>query len=266
MQLLIVGGLGTSGRVLTRRAAAAGHHARVLSRRAGQPGPDGPHLVRGDLTTGNGLDEAVDGVDAVVDLSNISTARYRPASAFFTTATDHLFTAEQRANVAHHLTLSIVGVDRFPSAYYRAKLDQEAAVTAASARTGVGHSIVRVTQFHDFAALVLQRFRFRRLVLAPPLHSQPVHLQDVADHVLAVLTDGPAGHAPELGGPQPEEVPDMVRRYARVVDPLVRVLPAPLLGAARRANDAGVLRPTTGVRGERTFEQWLTEATDTPAT
>jgi uncharacterized protein YbjT (DUF2867 family) len=201
MQLLIVGGTGTSGRVLTRSAAAAGHHARVLSRRAGQLGPDGPHLVRGDLTTGNGLDEAVDGVDAVVDLSNISTARYRPASAFFTTATDHLFTAEQRANVAHHLTLSIVGVDRFPSAYYRAKLDQEAAVTAASARTGVGHSIVRVTQFHDFAALVLQRFRFRRLVLAPPLHSQPVHLQDVADHVLAVLTDGPAGYAPRARRP-----------------------------------------------------------------
>jgi hypothetical protein len=74
-----------------------------------------------------------------------------------------------------------------------------------------------------------------------------------------VLAGGPAAHAPQLGGPRPEEVPDMVRRYARVVDPTVRVLPAPLLGAARRANNAGVLRPATGVRGERTFEQWLTE-------
>ena len=262
MQILIAGGTGTSGRVLTRRATAAGHHVRVLTRGGNRPPPDRQHglMVHGDLTTGAGLDEALDGVDAVVDLSNISTARYRPAAAFFTTATDHLFSAEQRAGVTHHLTLSIVGVDRFPSSYYRAKLDQEAAVTAASTRTGVGHSIVRVTQFHDFAALVLQRFRLRRLILAPPLHSQPVHLDDVADHLLAVLADAPAGHAPELGGPEPLHVPDMVRRYAHLVDPTARVLPAPLLGGARRANNAGVLRPTTGARGERTFDQWLAEA------
>ncbi len=137
MQLLIAGGTGTSGRALARRAAAAGHHPRVLTRRTSRGTPDGQRLVHGDLTTGTGLDEAVDGVDAVVDLSNISTARYQPAKAFFTTATEHLFAAEQRAGTPHHLTLSIVGVDRFPSAYYRAKLDQEAAVVAASIRTGV---------------------------------------------------------------------------------------------------------------------------------
>jgi uncharacterized protein YbjT (DUF2867 family) len=261
MHLLIVGGTGTPGRVLARRAAAAGHHPRVLTRRAGQRPSTGQQMVQGDLVTGAGLAEAVDGVDAVVDLSNIATARYRSAAAFFTTATDHLFAAEHRAGITHHVTLSIVGVDRFPSGYYRAKLDQEAAVVAASTRTGVGHSIVRVTQFHDFAALVLQRFRFGRLVVAPPLHSRPVHLDDVADHLLDVLTHGPAGHAPELGGPQPLYVPDMVREYARLVDPTVRVLPAPLFGSARRANNSWALRPVAGVRGERTFDQWLMELT-----
>ncbi|HYO40738.1 MAG TPA: NAD(P)H-binding protein, partial [Nocardioidaceae bacterium] len=123
MQVLIAGGTGTSGHVLARRAAAAGHQVRVLSRRSGGSGPDGQHLVRGDLTTGAGLDEAVEGVDAVVDLSNVAASRYRPASSFFTMATEHLFAAEERAGVGHHLTLSIVGVDRFPSAYYRAKVD-----------------------------------------------------------------------------------------------------------------------------------------------
>ena len=265
MHLLIAGGTGTSGRVLAERAISAGHRVRVLTRRAERPAPHGPDLVEGDLVSGAGLEDAVAGVDAVVDLSNVSTARYRTASAFFATGTDHLFAAEQRARVEHHVTLSIVGVDQFPSAYYRAKVDQEAAVVAASARTGVGHTIVRVTQFHDFAALVLQRFRIRRLVIAPPLHSQPVHLLDVADHLLRVLADGPAGRAPDLGGPERQDVPDMVRRYADVVEPAVRVLPAPLFGAARRANDAGVLRPVDGVRGERTFEEWLKQVHDAPA-
>ena len=268
MHLLIVGGTGTSGRVLTQRAVAAGHHVRVLTRGAARPALDGHHSARGvhgDLVSGAGVDEAVDGVDAVVDLSNIATARYRTAAAFFATGTEHLFAAEQRAGVKHHVTLSIVGVDRFPSGYYRAKLDQEKAVIAASARTGVGHSIARVTQFHDFATLVLQRFRFRGLVVAPPLHSQPVHLDDVADHLLRVLAGGPVGYAPELGGPRPEDVPDMVRRYARQVAPSVRVLAAPLFGEARRANDSGVLRPAGGVRGERSFEQWLRELRHDPA-
>jgi uncharacterized protein YbjT (DUF2867 family) len=258
MHLLIAGGTGTSGRVLAQRAVAAGHEVRVLSRRAGQHS-SGRRLVQGDVTSGAGLDQALQGVDTVIDLTNIASVRYRKASAFFVAGTDHLFAAAKTAGVRHHLTLSIVGVDRFPSAYYRAKLDQETAVVAASARTGVGHSIVRVTQFHDFARLVLESFRLRRLVVAPPLHSQPVHLDDVADHLLAVAADGPAGHATELGGPHREDVPDMVRRYAGVVEPSVGVVRAPLLGAARRANEAGVLRPAGGVRGERTFEQWLAE-------
>ena len=264
MHLLIVGGTGTSGRVLTERAVAAGHQVRVLTRGAARSAPDGYEVVHGDLSSGAGVDEAVGGIDAVVDLSNIATARYQKAAAFFTSGTEHLFAAEQRAGVGHHLTLSIVGVDRFPFAYYRAKLDQENAVIAASARTGVGHSIARVTQFHDFATLVLQRFRFRGLVVAPPLHSQPVHLDEVVDHLLSVLTDGPTGYAPELGGPRPEDVPDMVRRYVERVAPSVRVVAAPLFGAARRANDAGVLRPAAGVRGERTFDQWLAEVPPEP--
>lgn len=265
MHLLIAGGTGTSGRVLAERAVSAGHSVRVLTRRADRPAQRGPDLVEGDLVTGSGLEDAVTGVDAVVDLSNINRPGYRTAAAFFAAGTDHLFAAEQRARVEHHVTLSIVGVDQFPSAYYRAKTDQEAAVVAASARTGVGHTIARVTQFHDFAALVLQRFRIRRLVIAPPLRSQPVHLVDVADHLLQLLADGPSGYAPDLGGPERQDVPDMVRRYADVVEPSVRVLPAPLFGGARRANDAGVLRPVSGVLGERTFEEWLKQVQDAPA-
>jgi uncharacterized protein YbjT (DUF2867 family) len=258
MHILIAGGTGTSGRVLAARAKAAGHQVRVLSRHP-RGNADGPEYAAGDLITGAGLNQAVAGVDAVVDLSNIAAARYQPAAAFFTTATDHLFAAEQRAGVGHHLTLSIVGVDRFRSGYYRAKLAQEAAVTAASARTGVGYTIARVTQFHDFAALVLQRFRIGRLVAAPPLLAQPVHLDDVADHLLGLLADGPGGYAPELGGPQPEEVPDMVRRFAQATGAPVWVRPAPLFGAARRANEAGVLRPAGGVRGALSFDHWLGE-------
>jgi uncharacterized protein YbjT (DUF2867 family) len=258
MHILIAGGTGAAGRVLARQLPLAGHQIRIVARRR-PADTDGLDIVTGDLTTGTGLDQAMADVDVVVDVSNVSTPLRGKASAFFTAATDHLFSAEQRAGVRHHLTLSIVGIDRFPSGYYRAKLDQEAAVVRASERTQVAHTIARVTQFHDFAALVYQHYRVGRLVFAPPLHAQPVHLRDVADHLLALIAAGPTGRARDLAGPQPEEVPDMVRRYTAAIRRPVRVLPAPLFGEARRANQAQVLRPVGIGHGTLTFDDWLSE-------
>jgi uncharacterized protein YbjT (DUF2867 family) len=260
MQILVVGGTGTAGRVLAARAVDAGHRVRVLTRQASHPPSDsGVATVVGDVLDGRGLDAAVEGVDAVVDLSNPSTVRRRAATTFFTTATRRLLAAEAAARVGHHLTLSIVGVDRFPSGYYRAKLAQEAAALAGGRETGVGVTIARVTQFHELTATVADRFRVGRVVLAPPLRERPVHLADVADHVLRLVAAGPAGYAEELGGPREEELPDLVRRYLAATGVPARVVPLPLPGALGRANRAEVLLPEAGVRGARSFEDWLRE-------
>ena len=257
MHILIPGGTGTAGRVFTRRARDAGHQVIVLSRtKPDHPHPGVTHLV-GNLLDGTGLDTAMRGVDAVVDLSNIPTANRATATRFFTRGTDQLINAEQRAGVKHHLTVSIVGVDILPSGYYQAKVAQEHAVRAASARTGVDHTIARVTQFHDFAALLLRQFRAGPLVLAPPLHVRPVHLDDVAAHLLRLLALGPAGAAEELSGPRDEELIDMTRRLVARTRRRLLVLPAPLVGATRRANNAHALRPSGGVRGTITFDTWL---------
>ena len=211
----------------------------------------------GNLLDGTGLDVAMRGVDAVVDLSNIATASRAAATRFFTRGSEHLIAAEQRAGVGHHLSVSIVGVDALPSGYYQAKVAQEQAVRTASARTGVGHTIARVTQFHDFAALVLRQFKVGPLVLTPPLHVRPVHVDDVAAHLLRLLARGPVGRAEELSGPRDEELVDMTRRLVARTRRRLLVVPAPLVGAVRRANNSHVLRPAGGVRGTITFDTWL---------
>ncbi len=265
MHILLAGGTGTAGRVLAAHAVRAGHHVRVLSRRAPSgPTTDGVEQVTGDLLSGAGLAEAVAGVDAVVDLSNTTTARRGPATAFFTTGTRRLVEAEAAAGVGHHVVVSIVGVERFPSAYYRAKREQELTALDEAERTGVGCTVARVTQFHDFAVTVAERFRVGRLVLAPPLLVRPVHLDDVADHLLGLAAAGPVGYAEELGGPQEEELSDLVRRYAAAVREPLHVRALPLVGALGRANRAGVLRPASGARGARTFDDWLEEVSCSP--
>ena len=57
-------------------------------------------------------------------------------------------------------TCSIVGIDRIPMPYYKAKLKVEEALTA----SGLGHTIIRVTQFHDLIETISRSSASRRAV------------------------------------------------------------------------------------------------------
>lgn len=65
LTILLVGGTGSIGRLVARRALADGHHVRVLTRRPGSA-PAGTEAVAGDLTDRTTLGPAVEGIDAVV--------------------------------------------------------------------------------------------------------------------------------------------------------------------------------------------------------
>jgi uncharacterized protein YbjT (DUF2867 family) len=256
MKIIVAGGTGRAGRVVAALAAQAGHDVRALARSTGGPPLPVP-LVRADLLSGLGLAEALDGADAVLDLSNTSAASHRRASRFFTTATRRLVDAERAAGVQHHVVLSIVGADRFPLGYYRAKVDQERTGAALCAAAGVVHTVARVTQFHDFAAMTYAGGRVGPLVLAAPLHLRPVDLHDVATHLLDVLEQREGGRAPDLSGPRPEELDEMVALYAARQPVRRRVVRLPLPGPFGRANRARVLAPEDGKHGHIGFGDWL---------
>ncbi len=80
-----------------------------------------------DPAPGDGLAGAVHGVDAVVHLAS---APGRGSAQPDVAATRRLVAAAHRAGVRHLVYVSIVGVDRVPLAYYRAKLAAEGVVRA----------------------------------------------------------------------------------------------------------------------------------------
>ena len=67
--------------------------------------------------------------------------------------TRRLVQAARRAGDPHLVYVSIVGVDRIPLAYYRAKVDAERDV----ALSGLPWTTLRATQFHEFTADLLAR-------------------------------------------------------------------------------------------------------------
>src|SRR5439155_3302958 len=62
--------------------------------------------------TGEGLAEALTGVQVVVDLANAPSWEYKAVLEFFETAGRNLLAAEKASGVQHHVALSIVCADR----------------------------------------------------------------------------------------------------------------------------------------------------------
>lgn len=132
-KIAVAGGTGLVGAMVVAEVRRTGATPVVIARSAGV-----------DLTTGSGLAEALDGVDAVIDASNVDTLSAKRSVAFFEAATGRLLAAGEEAGVRHHVALSIVGCDRVDLPYYLGKRRQEALVAAGP----VPWSVLRATQFH----------------------------------------------------------------------------------------------------------------------
>jgi uncharacterized protein YbjT (DUF2867 family) len=250
MRIVIAGGTGTAGRVVTRLASERGHQAVVLAR-------SGP--VPADLVSGRGLAEGLAEAEAVIDCSNIATQSRTKAEKFFVPATKNLVRAAAEAGAGRYVLLSIVGIDNVPMGYYQAKLAQEATLIATATEARLGYTIARVTQFHDFAAQMLARLRMGPLAAIPHMRTQPVDLVEVAGQLLDCAEAEPAGRAQDLGGPQEEDLFEMVSRWAKHTGSKTRLVTVPLPGRAGQAIKAGGLLVPDGLRRGRTFDEWLAE-------
>lgn len=243
MRIAVAGGTGVVGRHVVAAAEARGHDILTLTRRDGH-----------DLEAGTGLAGALDGVDAVIDVTSVQTTSARRSRAFFSAVTGNLLRAEHDARVGHHVALSIVGIDGVDAAYYAGKLAQEHLVEAGP----VPHTILRATQFHEFAEQLVQRTSLGSFTLAPTAPIRPVAAREVGSRLVELAEAGPSGRARDLTGPRDERLADMVRRMSAFDGVRRRVLEVTLPGVFGRATASGVLRGADDATpGRIDFDAWL---------
>ncbi|MGZ6804730.1 MAG: SDR family oxidoreductase [Nocardioidaceae bacterium] len=243
MQVAVLGGAGTAGAHAVAALRAQGHDVRVVTRSTGA-----------DAYRGVGLDEALHGVDVVVDTTNTASLRRTTAEDFFVTAAGRVQTAAQAAGVQHLVLLSILGLDRVRGyGYYSAKLAQERASTAGP----VPVTVLRASQFHEFPAQLLTRLRWGPLAAVPTMQVQPVAAATVGSHLARLATDRPGGVV-ELAGPQVHDLADLARRFVATRQERLRVVGLRLPGKAARDMRGGALLATasTVVDGP-TYDEWL---------
>jgi len=244
MKIAVAGGTGVLGKHIVDACRGAGHDVSALSRRTGS-----------DLTTGEGLDVALAGVDVVVDASNTTSQAKRRATEFFTTVTHNLQQAGSRSNVKRLITISIVNVDRLPTGYYAAKLAQEAA-----AREGpLPVTIVRATQFHEFPVQIMERFHLGPIALMPRMRVQTVAARALGEVVADIAALPPAETTVNVAGPRPADLLDLARAAIVRRGDKLRLVSPPIPGRAGSAMRSGLLLPPSDARlVGPTFEEWLT--------
>ncbi|OFJ52787.1 SDR family oxidoreductase [Mycolicibacterium grossiae] len=188
MKITVVGATGQIGSQVVALLTGAGHQVTAASRSSGV-----------DAISGNGVAEAFDGADVIVDVLNSPTLEPGPALEFFTDSASTLLMAAKNAAVQHYVLLSIVGVDGIDAdGYLRGKLLQEELVSAA----GVPYTIVRATQFHEFTEGIADSLVVDGEIRAPDALIQPVAAAEVAGLIARVAAEAPRNGVLELGGPE----------------------------------------------------------------
>ncbi|KZR62560.1 MULTISPECIES: NmrA family NAD(P)-binding protein [Prochlorococcus] len=117
MQVLVVGGTGTLGRQIARRAIDAGHQVRCMVRKPRKGAflqEWGCELTCGDLLDPETIDYALDGIDAVIDAA---TSRPDDSASVYTTDWDgklNLLRACEKAGVKRYVFLSLLAAEKHP--------------------------------------------------------------------------------------------------------------------------------------------------------
>jgi len=214
MRITLFGASGQIGSKVSELLRSEGHDVVAASRTNGV-----------DVLTGEGVAEALQDAHVLVDVLNSPSFDDEPVMQFFSIATRTLVAAARAAGVAHYVALSIVGDTRLPdSGYMRAKVAQETLIEA----SGLPYTIVRATQFIEFADAIVASMTDGDVVRVPQARIQPIAAAEVAAHVARAAVGSPAGVV-EIGGPEAITFAELARTVlARsgqqrdvVVDPVV---------------------------------------------
>src|SRR5256885_12086264 len=184
MKIIVIGGTGLIGTKVVNNLRDKGHEVVAASPSKGI-----------NSVTGEGLAEALVGAQVLVDVANAPSWEDKAVLEFFETSGRNLLAGEAAAGVGHHVALSVVGTDRLlASGYFRAKMAQEKLIKASP----IPYTVVRATQFFEFAGSIAQLATEGQSVRLPPVLMQPIVSDDVAAALAEVAIAEPLNDTVEL--------------------------------------------------------------------
>ena len=247
MKIVVIGGTGLIGSKLVSKLREHGHEAIAASP------PSGVNTL-----TGEGLADVLKGASVVVDVTNSPSWEDGAVLNFFETSTRNLLTHEKAAGVGHHVALSVVGTERLlESGFFRAKIAQENLIKASP----VPYSILRATQFFEFAKKLADFSTVDNKVHVPPVLIQPMSADDVASAVARVATASPVNGIIEVGGPEQLHLDEFIRRTLTALDDPRQVITDPNASYyGIKVSERTLVANDDARRAETSLDQWLAQS------
>jgi uncharacterized protein YbjT (DUF2867 family) len=250
-KIAVAGATGRVGHHLAEVLKTRGHDVVAISRSSGV-----------DVITGDGLADALGGVESIIDTATGPSPEQEAATEFFTTAARNLHDAGKRAGVGRIVVVSIIGCDLFETGYGAAKVAHEQAILSGP----IPARVLRAAQFHEFVGLLVDWGRQGDVAYVPKMRTQLVAARSVAESLADMATEpdwsrapGSAGtHIPEVAGPREESMVDMARLLVtRRGDP-VKIEGVSDPSDPEHLGEKGRLLPGPhAALAGPTFEQWL---------
>lgn len=252
-RIAVAGATGRVGHHVVDLLHARGHDVIAMSRSNGV-----------DLVTGDGLADALDGVEVVVDAATGNSPDGDEATAFFTASARNLQEAAERAGVKRIVVVSIIGIDKFSGGYQAAKIVHEQAMLAGP----VPARILRAAQFHEFVEELMMWGRQGEVSYLPRMRTQLVAARTVAQALVTLATspesESQSDQILEIAGPRAESLVEMASLLAaRRGDParVEELSDQSDPDAELLANGALLPGPNATLAGPA-FEEWLDWAAD----
>jgi len=244
MKIVVIGGSGLIGKKVVMNLRQHGHEVLAASPSSGV-----------NSVTGEGLAQALAGAQVVVDVANAPSWEDNAVLAFFETSGRNLLAAEAAAGVGHHVALSVVGTDRLlASGYFRAKMAQEKLIKASP----IPYTIVRATQFFEFAGGIAQIATEGQTVRLPAAMMQPIAADDVAAVMADVALAKPLNSTIDLAGPERIRMDELVRQFLSANGDARKVITdASALYYGINVNDQSLTPGENPRLGTTRFSDWL---------
>jgi len=240
MRVTVLGGTGLLGRHLVPLLKETGHEVTVASRST---------KVKADLATGEGLADAVEDADLVVHLASDA----RKPDKVDVAGTQNLLNV---LDSQHLFYMSIVGVEKHPFAYYRAKHQAEQLIQSSDLK----HTILRATQFHDFVAYFFGAACKPPIALIPKRFVfQPVDTAEVASELATLIHTQRIGLQPDFAGPDVHDAEYLARTLMEAKGRERPILNLPVPGKSARAFKEGAHTNPDQSVGRKTWEAFLNE-------
>ncbi|WP_424989542.1 SDR family oxidoreductase [Fluviibacterium sp. S390] len=239
MKLFVTGASGFVGRQVLRRLAQRPQVTCILLLRDPAALPDLPAnctAIKGDLDRPDSYRAALEGADRVLHMAAL-TGKAAPAAyaAANQQATEALTGAAKAAGVKAMIFVSTIAAGYPDKRHYPYAQTKEAAETALAA-SGLPHTILRPTLVFGPGspiAATLGKIAGAPIIPLParggPVDVQPVHVDDVARAIDALIDAEPAGEVLDLGGPERLSFRDfLTRMHAEITGKSPKFLPLPL--------------------------------------